>query len=78
VVAAADFDVLRLAQDHLPFAAHSITVMITAMVPRDLALPAPSGGGLAALVGLATSATTCGALRFGDVKLGALLEPPQR
>jgi hypothetical protein len=28
-----------------------VTVMITAMVTRDLALPAPSGGGPAAVVG---------------------------
>ena len=47
---AVDLDVQRLPQDHLPFVVHSITVMITAMVTRDLALPAPSGGGLVALL----------------------------
>ena len=48
---AVDLDVQRLPQDHLPFVAHSITVMIMAMVTRDLALPAPSGGGPVAVVG---------------------------
>jgi hypothetical protein len=50
VVAALGLEVQRLPQDHLPIAAHTITVMITAMVTRDLALPASSGGGPVAVV----------------------------
>ena len=52
--------------------------MIKAMVTRDLALPRPPVAAQSPLLASTTSATTCGALGFGDVKPGALLGPPQR
>jgi hypothetical protein len=75
VVAAVDLDVQRLPQDHLPFAAHTIAVMITARVTRDLALPAPSGGGPAAVVEFQLP-QLLPAARLGDVKPGAPPAPP--
>jgi hypothetical protein len=50
VSAAIDLDAQRLPQDHLPIAAHTITVMIMAMATRDLALPAPLCGSPVAVV----------------------------
>jgi hypothetical protein len=44
---AVDLDVQRLPQDHLPIAAHTITVMIMAMVTHSAARPC--GGGLGGL-----------------------------
>jgi hypothetical protein len=44
-------DVQLLPQDHLPFVAHSIIVMIMAKVTLDLALLGRCGGGLVTLVG---------------------------
>ena len=62
VSAAIDLDAQRLPQDHLPILAHSITVMIMAMVTRDLALPAPCVAAQSPLLlASTTSATTCGA-----------------
>ena len=50
VVAAVDLDVQRLPQDYFRLST-LVTVMITARVTRDLALPAPSRGGPVAVVG---------------------------
>ena len=54
-----------------------VTVMITAMVTRDLALPAPSGGGPVAVVGFDYLSYYLRALRLGDVKPDALIAAPQ-
>jgi hypothetical protein len=51
--------------------------MITAMVTRDLALPAPSGGGPVAVLGFQHLSYYLRALRLGDVKPDALPAPPK-
>jgi hypothetical protein len=76
VVAAVELDVQRLSQDHLPLAAHPGAVMIKAMV--TVIWLSPGAPQVVPLLIRATSATSCGALGLGDVKLGALLEPPQQ
>jgi hypothetical protein len=54
-------------------------VMIMAMAGRDLALPAPSVAAQSPLLlASTTSATTCGVLRLGDIKPGALSAPHRR
>jgi hypothetical protein len=56
---AVGLDVQRLPQDHLPFVAHTIAVMIMAMATRDLAQPAPSVAAQSPLLlASTTSATT--------------------
>jgi hypothetical protein len=55
-----------------------ITVMILAIVTPIWFSAAPAGGGLVAFVDFGLLLLSRGAPGFGDVKLGALLGPPQR
>ena len=73
MAAALELDVQQLPQDHLLLVAHSIIVMIKAIVTRDLAMLGlrwrPGRPGWAFSYSLRRAG-------FGDVKPGALLEPP--